>query len=219
MARKLYCEPHSETCPTCDGTGTVESITVGDPPPPPSVVARTVTAAPKRTLFDIGSDLLTLDQLIEDVGGDVSDPQVCAAVDALTAELARDEGCKLDGWIGYVHQLEMELAAANAQVEQWQQKARARGSRIAWVKAVLKRHLEGTRRTKVLTAAGRQLSIQPNGGKVPVQIDPTDPATVEERFRRVRVELNTEAVRAAVEGGEVVPFARLVEKGTHLRIR
>lgn len=135
------------------------------------------------------------------------------------SELACDEARKLDGWVGYVRQMEMELAAANAEMEQWQNKARALGNRIGWAKSVLKRHLEGTRRTKVETARGHVLSIQANGGKVPLLIDPTDAATVEQRFQRVKVELDTEAVRKACEAGEAVGFARLGERGSHLRIK
>ena len=182
----------------------------------------TTTPAPapvRRTLFDIGSDLLTLDQLIEDIGGDVSDPQVEAAVTALTSELARDEAAKLDGWVGWVRQMEMEAAAAFAEADQWRHKGQALTNRVAWAKSVLKQHLENTRRAKVQTARGHTVTVQANGGKLPVQVDPVDPETVAERFQRVRVELDTDAVRTALEAGEQLAFARLQPRGTHLRIK
>ncbi len=180
------------------------------------------TASPvKRTLFEIGAELQALDALLDDLGGDVSDPEVGAAVDLWYASLMADEGRKLEDWVGYVRQLEMEVAVAREEAERFLAKARSREARIEWLKGAMKSHLELTGRTKATTAAGRTLAVQKNGGKAPLawvgaRVTPDD---VPEEFVRVVREVDTDKVRAALEAGRQLPFAKLEERGTHLRIR
>lgn len=171
----------------------------------------------RRTLFDIGADLLALDQLLDDLDGDVTDASVEAAVTAWTAELAADESRKLDNVVGYLRQLDMEEAAARAQAEQWQQKARSRAGRAAWMKELVRRHLLASGRTRAATETGHTVSVVGNGGKVPLDLSPVDPDALPDRFTR-RV-LDPEAVRAALEAGEELPFARLGERGSHVRVK
>lgn len=173
----------------------------------------------RRSLFDIGHDLIALDLLLDEIGGDVTDPQADAAITAWTAELANDEARKLDGWVGYVRQLEMEAAAAKAEAEQWLARVKSRESRIAWLKETLKRHLENTGRTKVQTLAGRTIAVQANGGHPPVEIDAVDPYGLPDRLCEVRRLIDREKVRRALEAGEELAFARVLPRGTHVRIR
>ena len=186
------------------------------------------TASPvKRTLFEIGAELQALDALLEDLGGDVSDPEVGAAVDLWYASLMADEGRKLEDWVGYVRQLEMEVAVAREEAERFLAKARSRESRIEWLKGAMKAHLEGTGRTKATTAAGRTLAVHKNGGKAPLAWVTSDGLTVGEtaatdvpdEFCVMRRTIDVEKVRAALEAGRQLPFARLEERGTHLRIK
>lgn len=133
-----------------------------------------------RRLFDIGKDLVALDDLIEERGGDVTDPEAEAAYAA---------------------------------------KAAARAKRIAWLKRRMLDHLLMTRRTKAETATGRTNSVQQTGGAKPVVFDTVEAADVPERFRAVAVTIDKAAVKAALDAGEEVPFARYGELGCHLRIR
>lgn len=181
----------------------------------------------KRTLFEIGAELQALDALLEDLGGDVSDPEVGAAVDLWYASLMADEGRKLEDWVGYVRQLEMEVAVAREEAERFLAKARSRESRIEWLKGAMKKHLELTGRTKATTVAGRTLAVQKNGGKAPmVWVTPEGmlvaslaAADIPDEFCVTRRTIDMEKVRAALEAGQQLPFAKLEERGTHLRIR
>jgi hypothetical protein len=178
-----------------------------------------MTVATRRTLFDISSDLLALDALLEEIGGDVSDPTVAATIDAWFSELAYDESRKLESWVGYVRQLEMEAAAAREESERFLVKARVRESRMAWLKDRMKAYLESSGRTKVTTEAGRTLMVQKNGGKAPLTLEPVDLDAVPVELVRVRRELDMEAVRSALEAGQRLAFASLAERGTHLRVK
>jgi hypothetical protein len=175
---------------------------------------------PRRTLFAIGADLLALDALLDECGGDVSDPKVEAAVEAWHAELAADEAAKLDGWVGWVEPLEREAKAARAEAAEFAARAQARERAAAAAKARMLDHLLATGRTKAVTASGRTISAQQNGGLPPVVIDPdADPATAADRLCQVHRRIDPASVRLALQAGETLPFARLGERGFQLRIR
>lgn len=171
-----------------------------------------------RTLFAISEDLLALDHLLEELGGDVSDPAVDAAITAWMTELGADESLKFDGYVNYIRQLEMEAAAAQAEANDYAERAQTRRNRVAWLKSRVKDHLEATGRKKAGTATGRTLAIQANGGMTPILWAETiDIEAVPENLTK-RV-LDTEAVRFELEAGRELPIARLGKRGTHLRIR
>lgn len=68
-------------------------------------------------------------------------------------------------------------------------------------------------------AGPHEWRIQANGGKAPLAIDEAvTPETVEPRFQRVEVAFEIDAIRSALEAGEDVPWARLAERGTHVRL-
>jgi len=171
------------------------------------------------SLWEIADDIRALDALIEELGGDITDPQVTTAWEAMAASLATDESRKLDGYVNWIKRLEMEAAAVRAESDQYLQKARTRDNRIAWIKANLKLHLETTGRTKIETETHRVVSIRGNGGSTPVKLaDTIDPAALPDEFTIVRRAPDMEAIRAALSGGRELPFATLEKRGTHLRI-
>jgi len=176
--------------------------------------------ATKSTLFDIGADLLALNDLFEEVGGELGSPETEAAFDAWAKTLVADEGKKLDGYCGLIRTLEGEAAVAKAEAEQYAMKARTRENRVKWLKDRMKQHLELTGRTKVQTATGRTVTIQANGGKLPLLItEGTDPTKIPTEFQRVKIEIDNEKVREHLEAGGPLEFAAIGPRGSHLRIR
>jgi len=173
-----------------------------------------------RTLFAISDDLLALNDLLEQLDGDVTNPEVDAAVTKWFAELANDESKKLDGYAGYIKQMEMESVAAKAESEQWAAKARTRDNRVKWLKERVKVYLELTGRTKATTETGRVFAIQNNGGVVPLIINEgTDPRSIEPQFQKVTYSFDSEAIREAIADGKELPWAHLDKRGTHLRLK
>jgi hypothetical protein len=170
------------------------------------------------TLFEIGDDLRALDELIEERGGDVTDPEVMAAVERWYAEVAADEAAKLEAYVQYLRQLDMEIDAAADEEKQFAAKRRSREARKDWLRQRLKLYLEATGRKSVKTSAGRTVSVQANGGRPPVDVT-APPEDIPDEFCRVRREVDHDAVRAALDAGQALPFARFRERGTQLRIR
>ena len=176
---------------------------------------------PVRPLYAISADLLHLNDLLEDIDGDMSrlgemEPAVTGWLELLGEEQAE----KLDGYIGLIKQLQMEAAAAKAEEEQWAAKRKARESRARYLETKLLRHLEATGQTKVTTASGRVVSVQRNGGVQPVEIKAgVQPADVPAEFHRHTVEIDKAAVRAALAEGRELAWAELLPRGNSLRVK
>ena len=178
----------------------------------------TTTEPARRPLYAVTADLLALDALLDECEGDLSDPRAEAAVDAWAAELLADEGRKLDGAVAYVRQLEMEAEAARAEADEWRRRQEGRLRRARRVKGVLLDHLARTGRARVGLPSGLAVVARANGGRPPVEIDPVDPEHVPAEYRRVLVGIDQAAVRVALEAGTRLSFARLGDRGTHLRV-
>jgi hypothetical protein len=173
-----------------------------------------------RRLFDIGDDLLAIDGLIDDLDGDVSDPAVEAALGMWFDESQAEEGVKLDGYAGYIRQLEHEATIAKAEAEEYRRRAQIRENRVAWLKARLIQHLQRTGRTKVATATGRTIALQQNVGKAPVVLsEDAKPSDFGPEFHAVSVRIDVDKVREHLEAGGILAGAKLGERGVHLRIR
>jgi hypothetical protein len=177
--------------------------------------------AMRRPLFASTEDLVALDALMDEWEGDLSRAgEMEASLTEWMDLLGDEEGVKLDGYVAWLKQLEMEEAAAKAQAEQWKAKADSRYRRAYYLKYRLKQHLEATGRTKIETDSGHSISICSNGGKIPVVLaDPLNTATIPDHLVIVRREPNKDAIRAALEDGQELSFASLGERGTHIRVK
>jgi hypothetical protein len=86
------------------------------------------------------------------------------------------------------------------------------------LKERLKGAMEGTGRLKIDTERFK-ISVQRNGGKLPVAIDPTAMDLWDGKFVRVKREPDADVIRQALEAGEEVVGCSLMERGTSLRVR
>jgi len=167
-------------------------------------------------LFEITDEMLrALDTLVD------SDGEITPESEAALAELQKVEASKLDGYFYAIKKLEMEAAAAQAQLDQWKKKAESRKKAIEWMKAAVKTHLETVGADKVVTNNGNTFAVQKNGGKRPIVYPggELDPINLPEEYTVVKVEVNTEKIRKELEAGIPLAFAELAEAGTHLRLR
>lgn len=170
------------------------------------------------TLFDIGMELTALDQLCEEAEGNLERaPEISAVLADWFDKLTNDESAKLENYCQYIRQLEIEASAARAEMEQFQKKATTRENRVKWLKDQMKGYLEMTKRERVTTAKSRVISIQKNGGVLPMEMGDVDPKTIDPKF--TKLEVDRVAIRMALESGEAVGFAKLGERGRHLRIK
>ena len=167
-----------------------------------------------RTLLDISDDLRALDDLLFEVGGDLSDPRVQQAVDGWFAELSKDLDGKVDNYAALIKEMEGRAALRAEEAHRLSNRARIDGESAKWLKNRLKGVLE-ERGVKKLETRRFRVSIAGNGGKQPMQVDPEVPSS----FTRTILETDHDAIRGALEAGENLAFARLLPRGTHLSIK
>lgn len=171
-----------------------------------------------RTLYQIGDDLLRLYAAVDEAGGDVTAFE--AELDAWAATVAADEAAKLDGYVALIGQLDMEADAARKEAAGWAAAAKARAAAADRLRGWAVLHLTRTGRTEARTASGHRLCLTANGGKPPLVLAPgVGPDDVLDRFIKRTEAIDPDAVRAALDAGEAVGFARYGERGTHLRVR
>lgn len=172
------------------------------------------------TLFEIQNDLLAANETLEENGNDLADPAFTAAIEAYFADLKTAEAEKIDGYIAWMKHLEMEQEAMSREMQEYQKKAASRAARVEHLKARLKQHMDRTGVTKLTTAKGRTLSVVKNGGKVPlVIVGGYTPDDVADEMVKVTKTFDQDAIRKALAEGRPIPFAKLGEPGTHLRIK
>ena len=171
-----------------------------------------------RPLYAIRADVMAIADILEEAEGDLS---ACdAAIEFWLSKLEQEQAEKLDGFIDLIKTLRMEAVAAKAEKEQWAAKEKARTNRADYLERMLLDHLAATGQRKVQTATGRTVAVVANGGKPPVvYAEAIDPAAVPEEFRRVKTEIDTQRVQLFLESGGSLPFAKLGERGNHLRVR
>jgi hypothetical protein len=173
----------------------------------------------KRSLFDIGEEMLELERYLESLDGDVSEPGVDEKVMAWFKNLGDAQATKIDNYIALMRKWEGEAAAAKAEIDRYKKSVQVRENRVERFKEKLKEHMEATHQKKIETATGRTVAIQNKGGKVPMFVDDVDPTTVPAAYQKIAIEIDNEAVRKDLESGKALAFAELGERGTQLRIR
>ena len=169
-----------------------------------------------RSLFHIGDDLEAFDQLSAEVEDDRSrwgEPD--AILVAWFDSLADEQATKLECYRLYISRLQGEAATARQQAADFAVMAQRRESKIERLKAHLKAYMEHHGQTKLLTSTGRSFSIQANGGLLPLRIE----GDVPPEYTVTKTEPNNDMIRNVLAQGIPLPFAKLGERGTSLRIR
>ena len=165
-----------------------------------------------QSLYDLTDNALHLEALLEQVesGADAAILQ-----DALAANETELEA-KAESYVKYMRSLDAQAEMCKNEALFFAKKQKAAENRSERLKAALFGAMEALGKTK-LRAGAFSISIEGNGGKVPLDIDPD--ALVPADFQKVLVEWDKDAVRIALEAGQEVPGASLGERGRGLRVR
>lgn len=171
------------------------------------------------TLYAIREDLEAIASMLAEVGGDVTDADAEAAIDAWLTETteARDE--KLDRYCALIREMEERAESRKAEAERLDALATTDSNAAKRLKARLQWFLEDQGLEKVETPRFR-LSLVNNGGKLPLQIL-CSPESLPAPYRVevTTVKANQDAIREALEKGEALEFAMLGPRGRNVRIR
>lgn len=178
-----------------------------------------------RTLNEIGADLESLDALLAEVGGDVTEEAAEAAVDAWLSELGHERDAKLDRYAAYIADLKARSDAKKAEAKRLTDRAKVEDNRVEMLKTRLLWFFQAQGLKKVETNL-HAFTVANNGGKVPISLL-VDPEALPYEYREhvVSYRAKTDEIRAKLEAGEQVvdatgqPVAILGQRGQSLRIK
>lgn len=177
------------------------------------------------TLYHLGAEYLALEALLqeaEDAGQALDGPEVAAILTRWFAELAGALEAKAARCVAIIREEEARAAAAKIEAKRLSELATRRATRAARVADALHAAMTLMQVQRVDTPIGTVTRAK-NGGKAPLVLaDGTDPDVVavdHPDLVEVRTIINNDAVRAALAAGVALPFARLAERGEHIRIR
>ena len=172
-------------------------------------------------IFDLDNEINQVAEAFDrmEEAGEAVD--LLGTIEAYFGELMDQRDAKLDN---YARWMDQETAIADArqiEADRLKDLATAGFNRVKRAKETLLRWMDSRGMTKVETPL-HKFGIQANGGFAPVDLAPeyrACPDQLPEEFRVVRYDPNTVAIRTALEEGRELPFARLGDRGRHLRIR
>lgn len=120
------------------------------------------------------------------------------------------------GYVSIIKQLEADAMACEHEARILNERANRLKQSAKWLEDRIKQAMElvGAKKLQYATVT---LSIQANGGKRSVKIDDTR-VTADYIYTYTEKRVDKDKIRDELEAGKQLPFATLLERGTHLRI-
>jgi len=174
-----------------------------------------------RSLYKIGMDLNAIDDIMQGLGGDVSDEEVDQVITAWMTENQDRLGDKIDG---YCNMIEFFMDRATRRNERAKQMAALAKSDITHSKRLIDRILEFmvTHSIEKIETDVRKVTTPNVGGK---QVLLLDKGVIVENYwasHQKRTEVirpDNDAIRADIEVGKEVPYAEILPRGKRLSIK
>ena len=169
-----------------------------------------------RTLLQISDDLAALDQLLEEVDGDVTDERVEQAINEWFNELEPEADEKIDNYAALIRELRLRGEARKEEGDRLKTRAKTDEARADWLTGRLygffKRHGIRKKQTRRFT-----VSIRGHGGLAPLIID-LEPEEIPNEYKKITVEADNTKIREALKEAPLT-WARLGERGEGMSIR
>ena len=170
------------------------------------------------TLLEITDDMLALDALLAECGGDVTDPRAEEAVNEWMNGLSQDFEFKVDNYAALISEMRARAQVRREEAERIAAKVKRDEDAARWLCDRMRDALTLLGRKKVETSR-YTLTVAGNGGKLPLFIE--DETKVGEDYTEI-VEvrkIDKDKLREDLESGKEVPGCYLMPRGTHLRIK
>jgi len=169
------------------------------------------------TLYDIERNLQTILEAWDDTPDAEKNDELEAWFLKLAVEANAERDVLLEQYFCMVEELKARALARKTEAQRMAELAKQDEARAEALVGKVQDYLERNGIKKIDTLRF-PIRLVGNGGQLPLLMD-ADTISVEEldeRFVRVSKEVDTKAVRKALEAGEAVPFAQLGERGKHL---
>ena len=163
-------------------------------------------------LFELTKDFLEAKEMLYDEEKDTE--TVLNTLDCIDCMIEE----KADGYAKILQYIYGDISTVDNEIKRLTKIKKMLENRSKDLKEHLKQCMEVTGKTKFQTAL-YSFSIAQNGGVQPVKVDADVKDIPQEYLIPQPPKPDTNAIRKALEEGEVLPFAHLEERGTSLRIR
>jgi uncharacterized small protein (DUF1192 family) len=164
-----------------------------------------------NTLYDLTQDYRNL----LDLAGSMDEDEIQAFNDTLEAVLGEIE-VKADGYAVVMAEIEGRINIVSKEIGRLEAIESALSNTRRRMIDRLKTAMEEIGKKEIKTDL-HKFKIVKNGGKLPMTVQ-EDCVPEEYTKTEVKITPDKEKIRAALESGEVLPFASLGERGTHLKI-
>lgn len=160
-------------------------------------------------LYQLNEEFKELMALMESDG---VDEQVLAdTMEGIKGELE----LKVEGYCSIIKNLSANINALNTEAERMSKRADSLQKNVVWLETALKTYMEQNG-LKELKSGVHEAKIVKNGGVQPLWVDEEK---VPDTCMKVKYEIDKRLIREKLNAGEVLPFAELKERGTHLSIK
>lgn len=185
--------------------------------PIPEVIEIPPIPKSKRTLYQIGTDMDALDDILLQLGGDLTDEEVDLAVQQWLTENENNLDKKLQAYCRLVKEKLARAEAKSQEAQDLQSAAAIDNNGAERMKTRLREFMESRGITK-MQSGPFTISVVGNGGvqAMKLKADVNDLPPVYQR-----VEPNNEALRTALNEGVpgIEKYAELEPRGKHVRIK
>lgn len=166
-------------------------------------------------LYELTQEMVELDNLLSQAE-DPDSPEIFDAIQRALA-LHDEREAKVDAYCCLIAEIGARAAARKAEAARLAENARAAEGHVKRLKTRLLESFNAMGIGKLETERFT-VSVARNGGLVPLEINDVDPATLPAEYQRVTISVDNEKVRAALANAPL-PFAKLGERGQHVRIK
>lgn len=170
----------------------------------------------RRSLTDISQDIDALDDLLDEIGGDITDCE--KAVDGWFAELGAERDRKINGYGNLIADITNRAEVRQQRAAEMLALAEIDKKKVAFLKQRLLEFFQLHGITRLDTECFRFTRCN-NGGKQPMWCE--EPERLPDEYRRqvITYKPESEKIRAELECGKELGFARLLPRGEHIRIK
>lgn len=168
------------------------------------------------TLYELTGEMLELYNMADDPE---ADEEVLRCIADTMEGVGYEFDLKLEGYAAVIRNLEADVKAIKEEEQRLAGRRRTIERNIDRLKASIMEAMKAVGKTK---AGGSifTVSIAKNGGKAPLIVKEGFSAEdIPDKYRKVTVDFDKDAIRSALEGGEALYFAEIGERGESVRIK
>lgn len=159
-------------------------------------------------LYEINETYMSIQELMNDESADVE------MLETALGQVGDELEIKAENYAKIIKHIEGDIETVKREKDRLANKQKSMESKLIWMKSNLQNAMELQDKKKFTTSLFK-ISIQKNPPSVLIKMDASQ---LDERFQKIKIEANKAAIKEAIESGETIEGATIVQTES-LRIR